>query len=313
MNNRKILVLSKEKDYIFNIPFFYYDKNDIDIKDLVEKHTFSFVERDLAEQDNSKKQIIPYIVVKDSNGRFFTYKRKGKEKRLHGFFSIGAGGHVDLNDIIANLNKSLLKFKNIEDSTLEKDKFNLDIDDFFEIIKLTLLRELYEEVGIKIDKNDFDKKLKFLGIINEEISSVGKVHLGFVYLYEILNNEKITLIDKEIDFFEFYDPIKIQKIWDSLEKWSILALSLLNINKTLLYISDKNLNLEKKANFFNNHSFTEFIEFIDQYDDIVNFKIFLDFIISSKNDKKLYFYVDNEEKFSKINSILHENGLIKIN
>jgi predicted NUDIX family phosphoesterase len=317
MSNKKILVLHKDKsDNIFDFPFFSYQKEDIDFNDLIEKHSFSFIDRNLAEKDPTKKQIIPYIIIKDSKGRFFTYKRKGNEKRLHGFFSIGAGGHIDLEDIKIKKDEEFFKLENIDYSNLEKEIFKLSINNFYEVIKITLMREIYEETGIKIDKNGFEKRLKFLGIINEEISDVGKVHIGFVYLYKLLDNEKVSPVEDEIDFFEFYEIGKLYDLWDKLERWSILALSLLNIDKTLIYISDKNLIIEKKVKFFENFGFTEFIEYIvediHERNDEENLKIFLSFISSTQKKKKLYYYLENESHFTNYIALLNENGLTQV-
>lgn len=60
-----------------------------------------FAARHEVEEDPSRKQIIPYTVVRakaawdDSEFQFLSYQRAGGEKRLTGLRSIGFGGHVN--------------------------------------------------------------------------------------------------------------------------------------------------------------------------------------------------------------------------
>ena len=59
-----------------------------------------FVDRDEAELNESLLQVIPYIVIHHMD-TFATYRRsaKGGENRLHDKFSIGLGGHVNIDDL----------------------------------------------------------------------------------------------------------------------------------------------------------------------------------------------------------------------
>lgn len=304
MNNKKIFVMIKsENDYLFNLPFFYIPKYEFDIKKFIETHYFSFQQRDIVEQDIDKKQIIPYIIIKDSQNRFFIYKRKGNEKRLHGFYSSGTGGHIDYEDIKENLMK---------EAPCDSKCFKINLSNFYEIIKKTLIRELYEETGIKINDRDFEKKIEFMGIIDEEISSVGKVHVGFVYLYKLSKDEIIKPVDEEIDYYQFLRIDEIYDIWNAFEKWSILAFSLLNITKTIIYISDKKLTDHKKINFFDKYGFTEFVELIIEKNNTDYFESFLNFILFEKQSKKFWYYLEEEDKFYKFKTLAEKSGLIRI-
>lgn len=58
-----------------------------------------WVDRDLAENDPSFKQIIPYVVFLRGREVFHYARSKGGgEKRLHGLRSLGVGGHVEETD-----------------------------------------------------------------------------------------------------------------------------------------------------------------------------------------------------------------------
>lgn len=111
-----------------------------------------WVERSDAETDPAYKQIIPYIVMRDSAARILCYPRHGSEERLHGLYSCGIGGHIDESDHKGG---------------------------FAETVKAGMFRELAEEI------RNFDPErvnLVYKGIINETDTPVGAVHLGLVYL-----------------------------------------------------------------------------------------------------------------------------------
>lgn len=112
----------------------------------------SWIERREAEINSAYKQLIPYAVFQNPEGLLLCYPRQGGEKRLHGLFSCGIGGHVDQGDQGA---------------------------DIFETISRGIQRELSEEIS------NFDPasvNLEYRGIINDADTPVGQVHLGLVYL-----------------------------------------------------------------------------------------------------------------------------------
>lgn len=109
-----------------------------------------FLRRDKAENDYEHKQIMPYVIIKNKNKQVASYHRKGNELQLHGLRSIGSGGHIEYTDV-ENL---------------------LDL----ESLKRVAIGELNEEFSDKVEY-----ELIFKGIINEEITRVGKTHLGMVF------------------------------------------------------------------------------------------------------------------------------------
>ncbi|HOJ94557.1 MAG TPA: DNA mismatch repair protein MutT, partial [Fervidobacterium nodosum] len=58
-----------------------------------------FVERSIAEYDESTRQVIPYIVLKE-NDEYIFFKRTTNqtEKRLHNLITLGVGGHLNVED-----------------------------------------------------------------------------------------------------------------------------------------------------------------------------------------------------------------------
>lgn len=106
-----------------------------------------YVPRAQAEQDPTYKQIIPYVIVPksdDCRDVLLTYERgkAGAESRLHGKTAIGLGGHIEAGESVTE----------------------------------AASREIGEEV-----KGMGAYSLTFVGLVNEDESEVGKVHLGAVY------------------------------------------------------------------------------------------------------------------------------------
>jgi predicted NUDIX family phosphoesterase len=107
----------------------------------------SFMARVTAESAPEFKQIIPYVVIRHDQS-FFLLKRTTKqaEARLHHKMSLGIGGHInpDTPTVLGGLKK-----------------------------------ELEEEVAVRSPYS-----LQFIGIINDDTTDVGRVHLGAVYVLE---------------------------------------------------------------------------------------------------------------------------------
>jgi predicted NUDIX family phosphoesterase len=117
---------------------------------------FSFLPRAQAEEDPSYKQIIPYCILK-AGGSLFRYRRGRKqgERRLHDLESIGIGGHI---------------------SHLDVTLFNQGQSPYED----AMLRELHEEVVLETPYHQ-----RCVGLINDDSTLVGQVHLGVVHLFEL--------------------------------------------------------------------------------------------------------------------------------
>ena len=159
------------------------------IKDLTEKRGF-FVRRGKAEKDKSIRQLIPYVVVQDERGLYLLVRRlKAQiESRLHGFYSIGIGGHVNDKD---EGHSPWLKFL----SGME--------------------REVDEEISVE----NYNWP-KYLGLIRENTTPVNRVHLGVVFII----TAKVNGV-KEITKFS-WEMLKLDGLrekYDEMESWSKLA------------------------------------------------------------------------------------------
>src|SRR5262249_27314328 len=120
---------------------------------ILDPDTLTFLPRSQAEDDPSFKQIIPYVVLRWQDQVFHYQRGRGAtEARLRAPRSIGIGGHISAED-------------------------GLRPGDLY---RTGLLRELAEEVEI-----DSDYRQRTLGLINDDATPVGQVHLGIVHVFDL--------------------------------------------------------------------------------------------------------------------------------
>ena len=150
-----------------------------------------------AEGDPTYKQIIPYIVVRDHEGRVACYPRQGSETRLHGLWSAGVGGHVNPADEGCDLLETLFHGAR---------------------------RELSEEFTT-MPRCVF----RVVGVINEEITPVGAVHLGVVIAAGLLPGALRPEPAAELRGLQWLDGAGRAK--RELEIWSNLALALVAVTQ----------------------------------------------------------------------------------
>jgi len=158
---------------------------------------FEFVLRSEAEKNASYKQIIPYIVLQTRGLKMTAiYNRQGSEKRLHDLWSIGIGGHINPIDR------------------------ETQTQSFLQILMAGMERELTEELAQR-PENELPL---FAGVISEDITDVGKVHLGAVFRILTTTPEKFRP-GSELFEFTWEKTRRLDQL--NLELWSNLALSLL--------------------------------------------------------------------------------------
>ncbi len=170
---------------------------------ILDKQNNRFHPRFLAEEDESLKQIIPYVVFRCGD-EVFSYVRgkQAGETRLVGNRSIGIGGHI-----------------NPQDETLfDGAKLATDRQTYLEAVA----REIEEEVFVE---GPFEPKIT--GLINDDSNAVGRVHFGVVHVCE-LNHHGVNKREKQITksgFIPIADLAGSRR--EELESWSALAIDLL--------------------------------------------------------------------------------------
>ena len=159
-------------------------------------HT-SYRSRPEMEEDPSFKQLIPYVIFTYRGGdgalQVFQYSRGkgGGEARLHAKRSIGIGGHI---------------------STLDAAENNAAV------YEAGMRRELEEEVEHADVRSE-----KVVGLINDDETEVGKVHLGVVHLIE-LDRPSVRAREKELVESGFRPVSELLQELDQFETWSQIAL-----------------------------------------------------------------------------------------
>ncbi len=127
------------------------------LDDLLDPQHTSYRPRAEVEEDPRFKQLIPYAIFRHRDGqgnvRLFRYTRgQGQgEQRLHRKCSIGIGGHISADD-------------RHESCPYQEG----------------MRRELAEEVIV-----DTVYQQQCVGLINDDQTEVGRVHLGVVHLFDV--------------------------------------------------------------------------------------------------------------------------------
>lgn len=161
---------------------------------LLDRENNFFVARSSAETDPSLKQIIPYALI--VAGRQILRYRRGKssgEQRLVAKYSIGIGGHMNDQD---------------------EGLFALDHQAYLAGVQ----REIDEEIQISAPRSH-----RIVGLINDDSTEVGQVHLGVVHVIE-LNAPEAVKRESAITQVEFLAPAQLVAERDLLEGWSQICL-----------------------------------------------------------------------------------------
>jgi predicted NUDIX family phosphoesterase len=141
--------------------------------------------RAAVEPDPSLKQLIPYLVLRDGGAWFLMRRtRAGGDARLHDRYSIGVGGHVNPAD---------------------------------GGVAGALAREWAEEVIA-----DAIPAVRFVGLLNDDTTEVGAVHLGVVYAADVAG---MAVAVREVDKLcaRWASDADVAAVRDELETWSAIV------------------------------------------------------------------------------------------
>lgn len=137
------------------------------------------------EPDRSWKQVIPYLVLRDGPRYFLMRRTKaGGDARLHDRWSIGVGGHLNPGD--GNLAGGLR-------------------------------REWREELVA-----DFEPEFELVGLLNDDTTEVGSVHVGAVYIADA-GGRAVTIRETEKLSGAFAELAAVRAGIDRMETWSALV------------------------------------------------------------------------------------------
>ena len=149
--------------------------------------------RDEAEEDPTWKQVIPYLLLRDG-GRLFLMRRTsaGGDARLHERWSIGVGGHLGPAD------------RSVEDG---------------------LRREFEEELVA-----DWSPELQPLGLLNDDRTPVGQVHLGIVFEADA-GGRPVAVRETHKLSGRFVETDEVLAGYEHLETWSQLLFDFVRLGE----------------------------------------------------------------------------------
>ena len=147
--------------------------------------TGRYAPRAVAEHDPSHKQVIPYLVLRDADDTFLMRRtRAGGDPRLHDRWTIGIGGHLNPGD---------------------------------GGIAGGLAREWREELVAR-----FQPDFRFLGLLNDDDSDVGRVHLGAVFVADA-RGRPVAIRETHKLEGRFAAAAAVQAVHADMETWSQLT------------------------------------------------------------------------------------------
>jgi predicted NUDIX family phosphoesterase len=146
---------------------------------------YEFHNRPEMEENDNFKQIIPYLIFMH-NDNIFLMKRKPKpgDSRLAGKYTLGIGGHIRKEDL--SKSNSILEWAS---------------------------REFIEEINYE---GNYD--VKELGLINDDNTPVGRVHLGVLYLLK--GNSNLISIRDEFEWGQLLSLEECKQYYPMMETWS---------------------------------------------------------------------------------------------
>lgn len=168
------------------------DRTDEVLDAINERHFF--IDRATAEVSPQYKQIIPYVVIRHGDA-FYLLQRTPRqtEARLHHKLSLGIGGHInpDTPDLLDGLRK-----------------------------------ELEEEVDVA---GDYD--LTFAGILNDDATEVGSVHLGAVFVLDA-HDDRVSIRETEKMTGRWAERAELARVRADLESWSQIVYDSLIVSES---------------------------------------------------------------------------------
>ena len=164
--------------------------------------------RSLAEHDYDSKQLVVYVLINHGE-TFLSYQRTPKttETRLKALYSIGIGGHVNVDD------------------QMQPTLFGAKEAAWKDFVLKAVRREVSEEVQIE-GANALEPKL--ICFVNDDSNDVGKVHFGVVFVMKLAQPSVAIRGERGIGKLSFRTLPELVLMRDTLETWSQLLVDFLS-------------------------------------------------------------------------------------
>lgn len=202
--NEIVTCIEQSKLTALKANFGFVTETDELLKILSNEKKFVYLKRKFAETNSDYKQLISYVILKNSEGLVLTYKRgsfSNAHNMIKGATCLGFGGHVQEMD--------------------SRKLFSQGFGGVFD----TAEREVSEEL-----KGVIPNDLKIIGYINDDSSPEGVKHLGIVLEGHIPDSSNIKQVAKELSVngvkfmsfdqlwqhfyeFEFWSHLIIRKLF----------------------------------------------------------------------------------------------------
>jgi predicted NUDIX family phosphoesterase len=164
------------------------------LRRLLDPGHLSYRPRADVETDPAFKQLVPYVVLRWRDQVFhYTRGKRATETRLQALRSVGVGGHISAGD------------GGLFDSPYRE----------------ALFRELAEEVRLETAYEE-----RCLGLINDDSTPVGQVHLGIVHVLE-LAEPKVQRREQALTRAGFAPLAELRVQRAEFETWSQFVLDVL--------------------------------------------------------------------------------------
>ncbi len=163
---------------------------DRDVRELLAAGVGCWLDKERAEQDPAWKQLIPYcLIVRD--GKLLSYRRGQAcgESRLAGKLAFGIGGHVDKS----------------------RDEAPGDVVcPAYVRHGAAIRRGLGAELGEELEIGGAGLLIRpyFEGFLYDELTEVGRVHLGLVYLLELPKHAVVRSVDEAVTDLAWKQPVE---------------------------------------------------------------------------------------------------------
>jgi predicted NUDIX family phosphoesterase len=175
------------------------DTSEVIVRKIIENKVF--MARSEAEYNYDHKQVIPYVAVRNGTDYLLLKRtKKQTEKRLHDKYSLGIGGHI--NPVAHDSEEN--------------------------IILQGLHRELNEEIHLHEPG-----ELHFIGVIHDESNSVSRVHLGLLYVLDVLSPGFKVLEDDKMTA-AWISSEKLSEFYPFFETWSQVVYDYYIMNNKIL-------------------------------------------------------------------------------
>jgi predicted NUDIX family phosphoesterase len=163
--------------------------------------------RSVAEHDYDSKQLVVYVLINHEQ-TFLSYQRTPKttETRLKALYSIGIGGHVNVDDQI------------------QPTLFGANEAAWKDFVLNAVRREVSEEVQIEGANAEAPRLICF---VNDDSNDVGKVHFGVVFVMKLAKPSVAIRGERGIGKLSFRTLPELISMRDTLETWSQLLVDFL--------------------------------------------------------------------------------------